>query len=188
MYEKRQSFFIQDAGCAGLWLRYRKENLGNKGNAMKKYAVYPFEIGKIVIMEEAGLVTNLFFLDGEPSFSAISEETPVLRQTAAELKEYFSGGRKDFTVPLAPKGTPFQRSVWKALENIPYGETRTYQQIAEEVGKPKAYRAVGMANHNNPIWILIPCHRVVGKDGGLTGYAGGLERKQFLLKLENKKR
>ncbi len=155
---------------------------------MKKYAVYPFEIGKIVIMEEAGRVTNLFFLDSKPSFSAISEETPVLRQTAAELKEYFSGRRKSFTVPLEPDGTPFQRSVWKTLGNIPYGETRTYQQVAEKVGKPKACRAVGMANHNNPIWILIPCHRVVGKDGGLTGYAGGLERKQLLLELEHKNR
>lgn len=155
---------------------------------MKKYAVYPFTIGKIVIMEEAGMVTDLFFFDGEPSFSGISQETPVLKQTAAELKEYFSGKRKSFTVPLAPNGTQFQRSVWQALGNIPYGETRTYQQIAEEIGKPKACRAVGMANRYNPIWILVPCHRVVGKDGGLTGYAGGLERKQFLLDLEQENR
>ena len=110
--------------------------------------------------------------------------TPLLRQTAAELREYFAGERHEFTVPLAPKGTPFQQKIWAALQTIPYGETRSYKDIAAAVGNEKACRAVGMANNRNPLPIFIPCHRVVGSSGKLIGYAGGLDVKMFLLDLE----
>ena len=110
--------------------------------------------------------------------------TPLLRQAAAELAAYFAGQLREFTVPLAPKGTPFQQKVWAALREIPYGETRSYKEIAAMVGNEKACRAVGMANNRNPLPIFIPCHRVVGSDGKLVGYAGGLDVKTFLLELE----
>jgi methylated-DNA-[protein]-cysteine S-methyltransferase len=116
------------------------------------------------------------------------EETALLRRAATQLREYFAGERRVFDLPLAPAGTDFQRGVWKALEGIPYGETRSYRQIAAAVGRPQACRAVGGANHNNPLSIVIPCHRVIGADGGLTGYGGGLDRKKHLLLLEQKNR
>ena len=108
----------------------------------------------------------------------------MLRQCEEELTAYFAGTLRTFSVPLQPVGTPFQLSVWEALRQIPYGETRTYAQIAEAIGNPKACRAVGMANNRNPISILIPCHRVIGAGGALVGYGGGLEVKKFLLALE----
>lgn len=107
-----------------------------------------------------------------------------LADACAQLAEYFSGRRRSFDLPLNPRGTPFQREVWRALAEIPYGETRSYREIAEAVGRPAAARAVGMANNRNPILIVIPCHRVVGADGRLVGYAGGIERKARLLALE----
>jgi len=105
-------------------------------------------------------------------------------KTASELKEYFSGRRKSFDIPLAPQGTQFQRNVWDALCQIPYGETRTYKEIAKAIGKPNASRAVGMANNKNSILLLIPCHRVIGSNGSLVGYAGGIDIKEKLLQLE----
>ena len=110
--------------------------------------------------------------------------SPVLAQAAAQLAEYFAGQRQSFTVPLAPRGTPFQQEVWRALCAIPYGQTRSYGQLAAALGRPSASRAVGGACRRNPIWLMIPCHRVVGASGSLTGYAGGLERKKALLALE----
>lgn len=107
-----------------------------------------------------------------------------LLQTQMELEEYFAGKRKTFSVPLSLHGTPFQKKVWTALCTIPYGETRSYSEIAEAVGNPKACRAVGMANNKNPILIIVPCHRVIGKNGSLVGYGGGLPIKEKLLKLE----
>ena len=98
--------------------------------------------------------------------------------------EYFAGKRQNFSLPLELEGTEFQKKVWQALQKIPYGQTKTYGQIAKEIGKKKAVRAVGNANHNNPIAIIIPCHRVIGANGKLTGYHGGLEKKEFLLTLE----
>lgn len=109
---------------------------------------------------------------------------PLLLQAEEQLCAYFAGQRRAFNLPLTPSGTPFQQAVWQALCRIPYGEVRTYAQIAREIGRPRACRAVGMANHNNPIAIIIPCHRVIGADGSLTGYAGGLEVKRALLALE----
>lgn len=110
----------------------------------------------------------------------------MLDWTIRELQEYFAGKREDFTVPCDMKGTEFQKRVWNALKEIPYGKTCSYKEIAEKAGSPRAYRAVGMANHCNPIPIIVPCHRVVGADGKLTGYAGGLERKKTLLGLERR--
>jgi methylated-DNA-[protein]-cysteine S-methyltransferase len=111
-------------------------------------------------------------------------ETPLIKKAAAQLDEYFNGKRKEFNLPLALHGTDFQNRVWEALQNIPYGETVSYSQIAAATGNLRARRAVGMANNRNPIPIIIPCHRVIGKDGNLTGYAGGLDLKQKLLLLE----
>lgn len=114
--------------------------------------------------------------------------TELLLCAQRQLNEYFSGSRKVFSLPLALTGTPFQRKVWQQLTQIPYGEVRSYGQIAQAVGNPKACRAVGAANHCNPIPILVPCHRVVGANGSLTGYAGGLWRKNLLLQLEQNSR
>lgn len=112
------------------------------------------------------------------------EQFDLLRQTARELSEYFRGERQSFTVTIRAEGTDFQRRVWEALRRIPYGETRTYGEIARQVGSPKGARAVGMACNRNPIMLMIPCHRVVGSDGRLVGFAGGLAMKETLLELE----
>jgi methylated-DNA-[protein]-cysteine S-methyltransferase len=111
---------------------------------------------------------------------------PVLAETERQLAEYFAGARTTFDLPLAPTGTPFQRKVWQALLTIPFGETRSYGEIAAQIGNPTAVRAVGAANGKNPISIVAPCHRVIGASGKLTGFAGGLETKAFLLALENR--
>ena len=112
------------------------------------------------------------------------KETELLKEAHKQLMEYFEGKRKGFELPIYVEGTVFQEKVWKALQQIPYGETRNYEEIAKAVGSPKACRAVGGANHKNPIMIIIPCHRVIGKDGTLTGFGGGLAIKEYLLKLE----
>ncbi len=139
-------------------------------------------MGPVSILSDGVAVVGVFF---GPLPAGIGEGTDaVLEQARVEMEQYFAGQRKDFTVGLAPRGTDFQQRVWKALQRIPYGQTRTYAEIAAQVGNPKAARAVGMANNCNPIGIIIPCHRVIGADGTLTGYAGGLHFKQFLLDLE----
>ena len=128
----------------------------------------------------------------EPEKSTQESTTPeeracrLLWLAAVELGEYFAGRRRDFTLPLAPRGTEFQQRVWSELRRIPCGETRTYGEIARAIGQPRACRAVGMANNRNPIAILIPCHRVIGRDGSLTGYAAGLNVKRQLLELERR--
>lgn len=114
----------------------------------------------------------------------INEPTELSDRAYGQLMEYFSGKRQLFELPLKLHGTKFQTDVWRELLKIPYGETRSYKDIAKAVGNPKAYRAVGMANHNNPIWVIVPCHRVVGSDGSMVGYAGGVDIKRELLKLE----
>lgn len=111
-------------------------------------------------------------------------ETPLLARGRGELLEYLVGKRRTFDLPLKPQGTPFQQKVWSALADIPYGQTITYGELARRVGCPKGSRAVGQANHRNPLPILLPCHRVVGANGTLTGYGGGLELKEWLLRLE----
>lgn len=152
---------------------------------MKKFFGYDFEGCFLTIAEENQQLTDLRFGKSDLC-NAENRETAFLTFVAQQLSEYFSGKRKVFDVPLALEGTDFQMKVWKALLSIPYGETCSYKQIAEKVGCPKGCRAVGMANNKNPIGIIIPCHRVVGADGGLTGYAGGLNMKQKLLMLERK--
>jgi methylated-DNA-[protein]-cysteine S-methyltransferase len=109
---------------------------------------------------------------------------PVLCQAETELSAYFKGDLKVFTTPISASGTVFQKQVWHALTSIPYGETWSYQQLADAIGNPKAVRAVGLANGKNPVSVIVPCHRVIGKNGKLTGYAGGLARKEWLLKHE----
>lgn len=146
------------------------------------YREYP--IGTLGLVDDGRGVSRVF-LRREGSEPAVPEgESPLTLWAAKELDEYFAGERKSFTVPLSPGGTVFQSAVWQALRDIPYGQTRTYGEIAAAVGRPKAARAVGMANHDNPLLILTPCHRVVGKNGALTGFACGLEVKARLLELE----
>lgn len=113
-------------------------------------------------------------------------ETPLIRQCKQQLQEYFDGKRKVFDLPLAPEGTPFQQKVWQQLTTIPYGQTITYMQLAKALGDPKCIRAAGTANGKNKLWIIVPCHRVVGTDGKLVGYAGGLHRKKWLLDHESR--
>ena len=112
---------------------------------------------------------------------APEQASPVLRETAKQLAEYFAGTRQSFDLPLGPRGTGFQSLVWRALTAIPYGETRSYGELARAIGRPSASRAVGAANGQNPIAIIVPCHRVIGSNGTLTGYAGGLPMKRWLL-------
>lgn len=111
-------------------------------------------------------------------------EHDTLNRAARQLDEYFAGTRRDFDLPLAPRGTSFQQQVWRRLADIPYGETISYSQLAQRVGRPTAVRAVGAANGRNPLPLVLPCHRVIGSDGSLTGFGGGLPTKEFLLKME----
>ena len=135
--------------------------------------------------EEA--ITRLWLPGTLPHRQGRGEETPLLRAAREELLAYIAGERRDFDLPLAPAGTEFQRAVWEALRAIPYGQTRTYGEIAAAIGRPRAVRAVGQANHVNPLPIFLPCHRVGGKNGALTGYAGGLDLTRALLALESGK-
>lgn len=141
------------------------------------------KLGNIAIVEEDNKIITIE-IHKKIEEKMVQKETPLLKEIEKQLLEYLEGRRKTFTVPLNPKGTKFMKQVWTALQEIPYGEVRTYGQIAQTVGKPKAARAVGMANHRNPIPIIIPCHRVIGSNGKLVGYALGMEMKEFLLKLE----
>lgn len=148
---------------------------------MKAY-FYNTKIGSIKISEEDGKITGIHF--GNEKDSCEIEETEIIKKAYSQLEEYFSGVRKEFNLPLAPHGTAFMEKVWKALQTIPYGQTVSYKDIAAKVGNDKACRAVGMANNKNPIAIVIPCHRVIGANGKLVGYAGGTDIKEKLLKLE----
>ena len=150
---------------------------------MQKAWTYQTELGELTLAENGEALTRLSFGVGLPQ-GAAREETPLLQKAHGQLTEYLAGERRRFELPLAPEGTPFEQAVWAQLLKIPYGETCTYGGIAARLGKPGASRAVGMANHRNPIGIIIPCHRVIGKDGSLTGYAGGLGIKERLLILE----
>lgn len=148
--------------------------------------IYDTLVGKISITEENSMITNLCFGDNLPKDSNLFE-SDLIKKAYSQLEAYFKGQLKDFSLPLNPHGTEFMKKVWKQLLNIPYGQTASYKDIATLVGNPKASRAVGMANNKNPIGIIIPCHRVIGANGKLVGYAGGLNIKQKLLDLENKK-
>ena len=140
--------------------------------------------GRLRIEEDGSGICSCYFPgNGEKPWKK-GEKTFLLAQAETQLREYFNGKRQEFDLPLSVSGTEFQKKVWKALREIPYGETRSYGDIAKYIGKPTAARAVGMANHHNPIIIVIPCHRVIGAKGDLVGYAGGLDTKKRLLSLE----
>ncbi len=162
---------------------------------MQAHVIIDSPIGPLTLVAEEGNLTGLY-LDAPdagarrhqpaaddlgPAADAASEPFAA---AAMQLAAYFNGGLTDFSLPLAPVGTPFQREVWACLLQIPYGDTWSYGQLAAKIGNPAAVRAVGLANGRNPIAIVIPCHRVIGADGSLTGYGGGLDRKRYLLGLE----
>lgn len=147
---------------------------------------YNTSIGLFKIAEDGTGVTELEFVDAKIVEEFETLETPLLAKAAKQLEEYLSGKRVKFDFPLNPQGTEFQNKVWNVLKTIPYGETWSYKQVAGALGKPTASRAVGMANNRNPIMIVVPCHRVVGSNGDLVGYAGGLDLKASLLDLEKK--
>lgn len=154
---------------------------------MKRALAFVVRLGPVTIVEEDGRIIILSLAAKDKAAippDAIPEQSPLLRRARAQLEEYLAGCRRSFDLPLAPRGTDFQRKVWQALLRVPYGQTRSYTQIAEAVGCPRGCRAVGLANNRNPIGILIPCHRVIGADGGLVGYGGGLPLKKALLRLE----
>ncbi|MFC9657302.1 methylated-DNA--protein-cysteine methyltransferase [Bacillus subtilis] len=158
---------------------------------MNYYTTAETPLGELIIAEEEDRITRLFlsqedWVDWKETVQNTEhKETPNLAEAKQQLQEYFAGERKTFTLPLSQKGTPFQQKVWQALEMIPYGESRSYADIAAAVGSPKAVRAVGQANKRNDLPIFVPCHRVIGKNSALTGYAGTkTEIKAFLLNIE----
>ncbi|HEY5556896.1 methylated-DNA--[protein]-cysteine S-methyltransferase [Acetobacterium sp.] len=176
--------------------------------SLERVWYYDTEIGRVGIAENGNAITEITLLKtclgpgitrlldpeikeetplspvGAGITRPIKEETQLLKTAAEQLKEYLAGNRQTFDLPLDPRGTEFQKSVWNALLDIPFGEIRSYKQVAEAIGNPKACRAVGMANNKNPILIVIPCHRVIGSNGSLVGYGGGIDLKENLLKLE----
>jgi methylated-DNA-[protein]-cysteine S-methyltransferase len=153
---------------------------------MTRYTMIAGPFGELLAATDDGeALTRLWLPPAQPSDGWVRDDgSPVLAATRRQLAEYFAGERTIFELPLAPRGTAFQRKVWDALCRIEYGTTRTYGQIADEIGARGAARAVGAANHDNPIAIVVPCHRVIGANGSLVGYAGGLAQKRALLELE----
>lgn len=153
---------------------------------MENLYFYDTDIGRIGIAEENDQITRLFIASKEEDkYDCEINETDMIKKCYQELLEYLGGRRKTFDLPLNPRGTEFQKRVWDSLLNIPYGETRSYKDIAESAGSPKGYRAVGMANNKNPIMIIIPCHRVIGANGKMVGYGFGIDVKKKLLDLES---
>lgn len=152
---------------------------------MSRGFCYDFPIGRLGLVETDGALTRVYLNCASLPESVEERETPVLAQAAREIGEYCDGRRRSFDVPICLRGTEFQCRVWQALTRIPYGETATYGAIAAIVNSPRAARAVGLANNKNPLAIIIPCHRVVGSDGKLVGFAGGLEMKRRLLEIES---
>lgn len=159
------------------------------------YARFASPVGSLVLVGHVGpelSLAGIYFAAARHAeavdTSRMREEPGAFAAAWAQLEEYFAGTRTSFDVTLAPRGTPFQCDVWRALAAIPYGTTATYAEIARAIGRPLAVRAVGAANGRNPLSIIVPCHRVIGRDGTLTGYAGGIENKRFLLELESRTR
>lgn len=150
---------------------------------MINYFCYDTEIGRIKISEKDEKIIGLVFSDYKKE-DEIEKETELIKKAYTQLEEYLSGKRTEFDIEIEMIGTEFQKKVWKELLNIPYGETRSYKDIAIVIGNEKACRTVGNANNKNPIAIIVPCHRVVGSNGSMTGYAGGLDIKEKLLKIE----
>ncbi len=156
---------------------------------MIHYRTIDSPIGPLTLAGHGSALTNLRMVDQtyEPSRAGWSADHGVFADAVDQLNAYFAGELIDFDVELDLRGTEFQQRVWKALLTIPYGETRSYGEIAEQIGAPGAARAVGLANGHNPVAIIVPCHRVIGASGSLTGYGGGLDRKQTLLELEKRR-
>lgn len=150
------------------------------------FVYYESPVGRLALACDGEYITRVGFCPAEWTERIPQADAPILVRARRQLEEYFAGKRKTFDLPLRPSGTPFRLKVWKALMNIGYGETCSYGDLALAVGNEKASRAVGGANHANPIVVIIPCHRVIGADGRLTGYGGGLDKKTFLLELEKK--
>ena len=154
-----------------------------------RYTWYESPVGRLLLAGTRDGLNYVSFSFGRHAVAVDpggTEERSTFDEAVQQLREYFAGERKTFSLRLAPQGTDFQRAVWSGLQKIPYGETISYQQLAERIGKPKAVRAVGAANGANPIPIIIPCHRVIGNDGSLTGFGGGLPLKKRLLDLESR--
>ena len=149
---------------------------------MSNLFFYETDLGIIVIRDNNNAITEVFY--SKSKINDHLKETPLIRECFNQLKEYFQGTRREFTIPIEAEGSEFQKKVWKALLDIPYGQTRTYKEIAIAIGNEKACRAVGMANNRNPISIIITCHRVIGANGKLVGYGGGLDIKEKLLNIE----
>lgn len=153
------------------------------------FKTMPSPVGELTLVATGQGLAAILWQDDDPKRvklepRARDDNHPILKATEAQLNDYFAGRLKRFDVPLDPKGTDFQKAVWTALLTIPFGETRSYGEIARQVGRPTAFRAVGAANGKNPISIIAPCHRVIGSNGTLTGFAGGLQAKKLLLDLE----
>lgn len=153
---------------------------------MQSVFYYDTGIGKIAVAENGKSVTHILFMTERIPKGLMVQETPLIAETVRQIEEYAEGKRKTFDVPVEFNGTSFQMKAWKALQTIPYGEVRSYKQMAEQIGSPKAFRAVGLANNRNPISIIVPCHRVIGSDGSMIGYAGGMDVKRRLLEMERR--
>ncbi|KAF0249037.1 MAG: methylated-DNA-protein-cysteine S-methyltransferase [bacterium] len=151
---------------------------------LKEKVYYQSEIGLIEIIVTDNSISKMNFVDEKPSEIVLETSNNFLKECLGQLREYFAGERKTFSLSLAPIGTDFEKKVWQELVKIPFGETISYLQLAERLENKKAIRAVGRANGKNPLAIIIPCHRVIGSNGSLTGYGGGLWRKEWLLKHE----
>jgi len=148
--------------------------------------IYPYDtaIGRIYVADNGRAIAGVFLPGNAVPAGIPQNETDVIKRAVVQITEYLSGRRREFDVKVEPEGTDFQKRVWAALRTIPYGHTCSYSHIAHIAGNPKACRAVGMANNRNPVSIIIPCHRVIGKSGALVGYGGGLELKKYLLDME----
>ncbi len=154
-----------------------------------QYTLFDSPLGDLLLVGDGGALTGIWFPESDgatPIESSWSRDDGAFADTAAQLRAYFAVELTEFNLELAPRGTPFQHRVWDALQRIPYGTTTTYGKLAEGLGEPRATRAVGLANGRNPIPIVIPCHRVIGANGSLTGYGGGMQRKQWLLSHEGR--
>ena len=152
---------------------------------MTDFWMFESPVGMIALAAQDGALVRLY-LPNTPTPRLMPHKTPLMERAETQLMEYFRGERKAFDLPVAPEGTPFQKRVWQALEEIPYGQVCSYGDIARRIECPKGFRAVGMANNRNPLPILVPCHRVLGSKGQLVGYTGGPELKTYLLELEKK--
>src|SRR5947207_10440214 len=158
-------------------------------NQQVRYSLMPSPLGDVILVANGDALCGVYFDDQkylppiDPAWQK-DEDSAVLRAAHSQLDQYFAGSRRLFELPLAPNGTPFQRAVWNEIAQVPWGETLTYAELASRAGHPGSARAAGAATGRNPLSIIVPCHRIVGSDGSLTGYAGGLDRKQTLLALE----